>query len=231
MQQIPLTVSLPKVLSFNNFIASNHNEIVIDTLQQFIAKGSASVIGLQGMTGVGKSHLIQAAYTLACENHRCIYIPMRDILSLEPRSVLDDLHSNDFVFIDDIDAVFGLQDWEQALFHFYNRLSDANGCLLFSLCENLNESACLLPDLLSRLKLALLFTVNSLSDVEKEQALVLRALNLGINLSGDVVRYIFRHTHRDMATLMHLLTQLDQLSLTQKRKPSIPLVKQLLEPV
>ena len=82
-----------------------------------------------------------------------------------------------------------------------------------------------LPDLVSRLSWGITYQVETLSDEEKVQALILRARQRGFDLLDDVAVFIMNRGPRDMAGLCQILDQLDQASLKEKRKLTIPFVK------
>ena len=74
----------------------------------------------------------------------------------------------------------------------------------------------------------LILKLEPLSDEEKLKALQLHAKNRGFNLSDDVGQFLLNHASRDMADLFDLLNKLDTISLTEKRRLTIPLVKKIL---
>jgi DnaA family protein len=55
-----------------------------------------------------------------------------------------------------------------------------------------------------------------------------RSRLLGIELSSEVIAYLMTHHPRDLSAQMGILRQLDQASLSQQRKITIPLVKTAL---
>ena len=71
------------------------------------------------------------------------------------------------------------------------------------------------------------FYLTPLSDEEKLQAFKMRALARGIELSNDVLHFIIQRTARDMLTLFECLQSLDTLSLEEKRRVTIPFIKEV----
>ncbi|HNN86983.1 MAG TPA: DnaA regulatory inactivator Hda, partial [Pseudomonadales bacterium] len=69
------------------------------------------------------------------------------------------------------------------------------------------------------------FHLAPLSEEEKLQAFKMRAQIRGIELSDDVLNFIIQRTARDMLTLFECLQSLDTLSLEEKRRVTIPFVK------
>lgn len=231
MKQLALTVGLSAPNSFTNYLISPANKIAVNTLKQLAIAGAGPVVGLQGGVDAGKSHLLQACCALVNDNTQVACLSMRDLLELPPAAVLENLHNLALVAIDDIDLAFGNKPWEEALFHFYNRLIDSGNSLLFTVRKPLKDYDNVLPDLVSRLAIGLIFGLKPLNDEQLEAMFVLRANNLGISLSDEVVSYVFRHCNRSAAALIQFLQQLDQLSLSARKKPTVPLVKTLINQI
>ena len=85
-----------------------------------------------------------------------------------------------------------------------------------------------LPDLQSRLTLALVFQLQELADEDKLRALQLRASRRGLQMPDEVGRFILTRGARSMSALFELLEQLDQASLQAQRKLTIPFLKETL---
>ena len=85
-----------------------------------------------------------------------------------------------------------------------------------------------LPDLLSRLSWGVSFRVVTLNDIERCKALILRAEQRGLVMSVDVAKFLLNHLQRDLPALIKCLDKLDELSLQQQRKLTIPFVKSTL---
>ena len=122
----------------------------------------------------------------------------------------------------------GQPEWEEALFHAFNRLRDAGKQLLIAADAPPRKLPIKLPDLQSRLSLALIFQLHELSDDEKLRALQLRASRRGLRLSDDVGRFILARSVRSMTVLFDTLEQLDTASLQAQRKLTIPFLKEAL---
>ena len=143
-------------------------------------------------------------------------------------TVFQELESYQRVCIDDIDAIVGDRAWEEVFFHFYNRARERKTALLASANCVPQQLQCILPDLHSRLTSGLVLEIKHLSDLEKIQALQLRATRRGFDLSAEVVGYIVNHYSRSMRDLFFLLEKLDHASLIAKRKITVPFVKQVI---
>ena len=187
-----------------------------------------SVLYIWGTAGVGRSHLLQAACLRVEERGgRALYLPLADLAQHGPQ-LLDNVEFCDLVCLDDVQAIVGLPHWEEALFHAFNRLRDSGKQLLIAADAPPRELGIQLPDLQSRLSLALVFQLHELSDDDKLRALQLRASRRGLQLPDDVGRFILARSVRSMTVLFDTLEQLDHASLQAQRKLTIPFLKEAL---
>lgn len=181
-----------------------------------------------GTAGVGRSHLLQAACLRVEERGgRALYLPLADLAQHGPQ-LLDNVEFCDLVCLDDVQAIVGQPHWEEALFHAFNRLRDSGKQLLIAADAPPRELGIILPDLQSRLSLALVFQLHELSDDDKLRALQLRASRRGLQLPDDVGRFILARSVRSMTVLFETLEQLDHASLQAQRKLTIPFLKEAL---
>ena len=143
--------------------------------------------------------------------------------------MLDGLEQLSLVCLDDIDSIAGNEEWEQAIFHLYNRLRDLHTPLLITAGNSPKGSSIKLADLKSRLAWDHVFHLKVLEEKATLRALQKRANSRGFDLSEEVADYLFKRVARDMHSLFQLLDKLDQASLIAKKKLTIPFVKDLLD--
>ena len=221
--QLPLGIGLKDSATFDNFYPAG-NEIALQSLQQ----GNDRMVYLWGPAGSGKSHLLQAAcHATAAEGLSPVYLPLQELITFSPE-LLQGLEQQALIAIDDIQVITGLAEWEEALFHLYNRVRDRGRRLVVSASVAPAGLALTLPDLTSRLGWGPVFQLASLSDTDKRAALQLRARRRGLDMSNDVADYLLRRCPRDMDSLFNLLNRLDQASLAAQRRLTIPFVRDLL---
>jgi len=228
--QLPLGVRLRDDATFANYYPGANAGALgyVERLCEPDAGWTESLIYLWGAEGVGCSHLLQAA-CIRFEQRRelAIYLPLTEVADYGPE-LLDNLEQSELVCLDDLQAIAGRADWEEALFHLFNRLRDAGRRLLLSATVPPRELPVDLPDLKSRLTQALVFQLQGLSDEDKLRALQLRASRRGLHLPDEVGRFILSRGSRSMAVLFELLDKLDQASLQAQRKLTIPFLKETL---
>lgn len=228
--QLPLGVRLRDDATFANYYPGANAAALgyVERLCEADAGWTESLIYLWGGEGVGRSHLLQAAcLRFEQRGEQAVYLPLIDVVE-HGTALLDNLEQCELVCLDDLEAVAGLADWEEALFHLFNRLRDSGRKLLLSAANSPRELAVNLPDLKSRLTLALVFQLQSMSDEEKLRALQLRASRRGLHMSDEVGRFILTRGVRSMSALFELLERLDQASLQAQRKLTIPFLKETL---
>ena len=138
------------------------------------------------------------------------------------------LESCALVCLDDIDAIQGDKQWEEALFHLYNALQAAGVSLLVSARLPPAMLPVVLPDLRSRLQSLLVLPLALPDDEALLAALMLRARSRGMTLEAEVGRYILSRATRSMADLVAVLDVLDARSLSAGRRLSIPFVREAL---
>ena len=224
LTQLPLSLKLRDDAIFDNFFIGENAQLIA-TLKKFIFDKSEQFIYCYGEDGVGRTHLLQSCCHAANENGRSLfYLSLATYPELST-DIFEALEDYDCVCIDDVDAIVGNEEWEEALFHFYNRVRENNTQLLVSAKIPPQQLRCILKDLQSRLIWGLVLEIKKLSDENKIQALQLRAQLRGLQLSEDVAHYLIHHYSRNMRDLVSALEKLDQASLAAKRKLTIPFVK------
>ena len=229
--QIPLAIKLPDSATFANLIHGRNGE-AIGHIQSWLSDTTVvhdpQAVYLWGGPGCGKSHLLQAAcHALIVRDAATAYLPLHEYNQLDP-AMLEGLDTLAVVCIDDVDAIAGRRDWEDALFHLYNRMQTAAGHLLLTGKSAPTDLGLGLADLSSRLSWGWVFQLHALNDAEKKQALQLRAHTRGFSLPDDVGDYLLRYFPRDMHALFALLDRLDVASLVEQRRLTVPFVKAVL---
>ena len=225
-QQLTLPVNLRDDTTFTNFYPGD-NTLLIKALNELITGNGEHFIYCWGQGGVGRSHLLQACcHALSDQQFSVVYLPLK-ITQLAP-DILEGLENMSLVCLDDIDTVLGDKAWEEALLHFYNRARDNRVRLVVSANECPPQLPCDLADLRSRLSWGLVFQVMGLSDEQKLLALQMHARQRGLQLTGEVGRFLLRHYPRNMSALFKILNKLDHASLVAKHRLTIPFVKRVL---
>jgi len=229
LAQLPLAVQLPDDETFDSFV-SDINQHIVSQLKQLIEnKCNDKVFYLFGQQGLGKSHLLHACCafaTVLSKSSLCLSFSELQHLSVE---VLDGLEHIDVVCLDDIQFIAGNSDWEQAVFDLFNRMSEHDRLLIISSTQSVPNSGFNLPDLVSRLSWGFVEQLKVLSDQDKIRAFQFRAKQRGLILQEDAVKFLFNRISREMKNLLNCLEKLDNASIREQRKITIPFIKEVLQ--
>lgn len=227
-QQMILNVATGDGLSFESFFASQANQDLVTLLSAFSEGSDSSQMFIWGETHSGKTHLLQACCHYATNlGQRVSYLPLKALADYGS-GVTRGLDRMDLVVIDDVNLIVGNRDWEESLFDLINHSRTSQQRLLFSGTENPRHLKCSLPDFASRLIWGETYNLHNLSNDDKGLALKQRAAKRGIDLNDRVLDYLRRHYPRDMGSMLAILEVLDQESIRQQTKITVPFVKQVL---
>lgn len=225
--QIPFSFGLHEAFSFDNFTVGS-NSVVVEQLKHQLSPNGEPLLYLWGADGAGCSHLLQAACHLATQQgFTAMYLPLAEISTFDP-AMLQGIEDVDLICIDDLESVAGLADWEEALFHFFNRVLQQSARLLLGATNPPRGVGLELADLLSRFTSCAVFQVAALDDDDKLALLQERATEKGIELSQEAAQYVLNRSQRSTSALLQVLDDLDQSSLAASRKLTIPFIKQSL---
>jgi DnaA family protein len=225
--QLVLGLQLRDSARFANFVAGNNREL-LEQLKRLAALTESGQLLCWGAPGTGKTHLLQAVcHQVTSENRTAAYLSLDDTAGLPPE-LLEGWENYALVCLDNIQAVAGQADWEEAVFHLYNRLRECRHSLVVSASLAPGQLPLSLADLRSRLGAGLVYQLQALDDESSLEALQLRARLRGFELPEDTGRYLLKRVPRDLPALMNLLEQLDTASMVAQRRLTIPFTKTVL---
>ncbi len=231
VDQLTLPVNLRAEATFSNFYAppGSPGDLVVSSLKVLLDQPLGQVVYLWGGQGAGCRHLLQAACRelLRADRGSVQYLPLEEMSDLAPSPLLEDLEQLTLVCLSRIQTIAGIGDWELALFDLYNRILDAGSSLLLTADRPPGSLPLQLPDLKSRLTAAAVYHLPPPDDNDKMAILQFRAAGLGLQLGDDAARYLINRAPRSMESLMACLQRLDQASLQQRRKLTVPFIRQL----
>ncbi|MDR2212620.1 MAG: DnaA regulatory inactivator Hda [Pseudomonadales bacterium] len=221
--QYPFAFSVRENYDFASFLAGAANAPLLAYLQAFPVNQDAFCL-LWGQQGSGKTHLLQA---LCQAQAQSLYLPLEQLRGYGPE-VLQGLAGHELLVLDDLDAVVGQLAWEECLFQIFDTALRERRKLC---CASTLAPAALsfaLPDLRSRLQLALTFELRPADPATRAALLQQVARRRGMELKDEVADYLLSRHQRDWPALLALLDQLDHSSLAQQRRLTIPFIKEQL---
>jgi DnaA family protein len=225
--QIPLQLEPRRDSRFEDFV-TGPNHAVVEALKHMPDEPGSSVF-LFGGEGSGKTHLLNAlCYETRERQGRAFYLTLKR-LPKDAIASLQGLEKLDLVCVDDLHVIAGDEAWEEALFHCFNRIREANGRLLVSRRKRLSALNLSLPDLASRLAWGLRLPLMPLEDHDKLAVINLHSKSLGLSLPEDVQKYLLKHHDRSMVALIQTVENLHQAALTNKRRITVPLAREVLK--
>jgi len=226
-QQLPVTFEFKANQTFDDFYPGSNQEI-INQLKKTVAGTGEQLIFLWGEEGHGKSHLLQACCSEAFnQQSSSFYLDLSDSSSTDPE-LMTGLESFEIVCLDNIDELAQRENWELALFNFFNRHRDGNHKLIISASCPPNTIDFALADLKTRMNWGLSLKIQPLDDDHKIAALTHKAQQMGFEISTPVARFLLTHYDRNLTSLWLMLDKLDWASLAAQRKLTIPFLKQIL---
>jgi DnaA family protein len=227
-RQLPLALTIQHAPGLDDFVVGR-NPHVIDALRCARSGDGESLLYLFGPQGCGRSHLLLGQCAEAGrQGQQCAYIGLSDRTTLAPE-MLEGLETLDQIAVDDIQLIAGDGRWEEAMFALFNRCRDHGTGLIFSADRGPAALPILLPDLRNRLAWGLTLPLQPLDDQGRLELLQSLAARSALKLPQDVARYLLDRTPRHPGDLVATVQRLDQASLAEGRRLTIPFVREILQ--
>lgn len=217
MQQLLLNLLPDPTPSLRHFQAGDNTEL-LNALQQWLNTPATGIpypgnlMVIWGPSGAGKSFL-----TRCVGEQGLTPLPLKEpVLPATSQGwLLDDAQR--------LDA-----DGQQDLFRHLVRLAQTNERLLVTLDAPPDAQPGLREDVRTRLGAGLIYRLAPLDESQQRQLLAERAKQRGWQLTEDVLDTLYQRAPRDLSSLSRLIERLDQLSLEQKRRITLPLLRTAL---
>lgn len=225
MRQLPLDFRIRDKPSFENFWPGGNGAAL--EAAQLLAAGGAGPLYLFGPGGCGKTHLLAAAARAASEHGVCAYLSLMHASDAQWEG-LADLPSTALLCVDEVDLIGTRPDWQHRLFVLLETLAPQRRVLL---AGRANPAGLGIDrdDLRTRLASGPVLAMGALSDEAKAQVLQHRATIRGLSLNDASAAYLLTHGPRDPHALFVLLEQLDQATLADGRRLTIPYLRMIFE--
>ncbi|NVJ90144.1 MAG: DNA replication protein [Methylocystaceae bacterium] len=213
--QIPLAFDYRPSMSGEDFLVSDSNREAVAFLDLWPQWPSPFVI-IYGEAGCGKSHLAQ----VFSEATKAIEIK----LNVDPYISMGDHKTG---VVENVDRL--LADNQQALFHLYNFAKENDAHILLTSRTSPALWDIQLADLKSRIGAASVIEIGQPDDTLIEAVLVKQFADRQLHVERDVVAFMLTRMERSFDQARLLVNEIDQQSLAQKRKITIPLVRSVFQ--
>lgn len=224
--QLPLGMRLRADAVFDSFAVGTNGELVAA-----LRSPSPLPLWLWGAQASGKTHLLQAVCAAAGAAgfaETAAYFPLERGAGLPPEALVG-FETCRVLCLDDVDAVAGDREWEQALFRLFNEGAEMRTRLIFAAHAPPRQLEWTLKDWRSRAAACVVYQLHELDDAGRVEALRLRAAQRGLQLPAETSEYLLRRMPRDLPSLFEVLDQLDEASLVAQRRLTVPFIRQALE--
>ncbi|MFL1406420.1 DnaA regulatory inactivator Hda [Marinobacter sp. M1N3S26] len=225
--QLTLGVLLRDAARWANF-HGERNATAVSLIRGGCGSDGHPLVVICGDEDTGKSHLLQAAcHDYEQSGRSAVCFSLAELEELGPQA-LSGVEAMDLIALDDVHLVIGQPDWEEALFHLYNRARDLGHQVMITLDNTPSSQTFVLADLRSRFQEGLLVQLGTYRDDDRITILQARAEQRGLVLSDEVAGFIMRRSSRRLGALLSVLDQLDENSLRAQRRLTIPFVKSVM---
>ncbi len=227
--QLPLEFNLLDNSTFTNFFFSDNNQQLLFALKNFVdfKNNQENFFYLWGNKEVGKTHLLQACCGVQLsQNIPAMYLSLKNNLNGN-MDFFDGLENLSLLCLDDLNLMAD-SNLEEKLFYLFNNIRAKQHKLIVAADCAPSSLKLQLPDLRSRMSWGITYYLHALTEQEKIAALIMRAEQIGLNLSETVANFLISRVSRSTGQLFGTLESLDIASLAAKRKLTIPFVKEVL---
>ena len=228
MRQLGLSgLSLATATHFDTFWPGP-NQAACAAARESAAGDGERIVFLHGPTGVGKSHLLKAAWRGAHERGAtCAYLSFDDAYMLDP-DLIEGWGALDFVALDALERIAGYAAWERALFRLLEALRERSAGWLAAGREPPDRLGLELPDLASRLAWGPIYSMQLLDEAELAALAVHVAGTRGLELPETVAQFLVARLARDPEAISEAVARLDEAALAAQRRLTIPFVREAL---
>lgn len=225
-RQTLIPVSAEAESSFDSFHAGGNAELLAELRRIVRGDRVRRVLYFWGEAGSGKTHLLNACCQLArALGKPHAYLP---VTGAQPGPQPDRIEPQALLCVDDFQAAAASAAWQAALFEIYEKLLGHAGAMVVAANQPVGALNLGLKDLESRLVGGGVSRLVRLNESDTLAALQSRARRKGFELNDPVLQFIITYYRRDTASLFSLLDRIDNASLAQQRRITVPFIKSLL---
>jgi chromosomal replication initiation ATPase DnaA len=222
LEQIPLDLGHRTALERHDFLVAPNNHDAVAWIDLW-PEWPAPCLVLYGPVASGKTHL----GAVWAEKSAAICVKATEI---NEDMIRDIANVKQNVIIEGADNLIGDITAEKGLFHLYNIFKEEQKSFLITLLEPPVRRIFALPDLASRMRAAPSVAIREPDEQLLTAVLVKLFSDRQIRVGADALAYILPRIERSFEAVRDLVEQADQKALVEKRKISIPLLREILNP-
>lgn len=205
-----------------DFLVSACNHVAFDAIRRW-PDWPAPVLFLSGPAASGKTHL---AHIWAAQNGAPL-IPASALTRTAVGEWIAEGRAAGTFVIEEVETLPEAE--ESALFHLMNAVREQKGSLLLTAAQPASQLGIDLPDLASRLVAAPTAALESPDETVLKAVLMKQFSDRQLRVPDEVLAYLLSRMERSYHAARSWVQRLDEASLAEQRRISVPLVRGLME--
>jgi chromosomal replication initiation ATPase DnaA len=216
-----LTFDLPvrTARALEDFFISPSNGAAVELISADWPGGRLLLVGPKGSGKTHLAHVWARDWQAEVANATGVVTRMDELLA----------RAGGALVIENVDAIAGDTELQEALFHLLNAQAGAGGRLLLTSRVEPGQMGLTLPDLVSRLQGAASARLDLPDDALLGAVVVKLFRDRQIDITPETVSYLVARAERSFEAVHHIVDALDQLSLSEKRAVTRQLVARVLD--
>lgn len=209
--------------SFDSFVPCEGNAAALRfALRIADPSDSECLLYLYGPSGSGKTHLLRS---IAGSN--LPYISLREPVS--PELLMSTFCAADRLVVDDLQSMPDDPDLRRALWQLFNEFHTSGRTIAMAGDTPPRDLGNMDDHLTSRLLWGLVARLDTSDDSSRRMIIKKVADDHQIRIPDEVVDYILATTHREVGALITCFNQLYRFSMSEKRRITLPLAREVRE--
>lgn len=227
MQQI-LEFPVAEVMTFDNFVVCDGNSAALQFARRITDDVDAeNLLYLHGPSGSGKTHLLRAVEQAIGARSPQAYLSCRSSFTVD--ELFSHFNGPSALLLDDLHLLPDDRQLRNALWQIFNDFNSAGRPVVMAGQMPPRELQYLDDHLVSRLLWGLVARVDASDDQSRRMILKKVADDRQVRVPDEVVDYILATTSREVGDLIKAFEMLYKISLSTKRKITLPLAREARE--
>ncbi len=209
--------------SFDSFVSCEGNSAALKFALRIVdPSDSESLIYLYGPSGSGKTHLLRSI-----AGSKFPYLSLHEPVS--PEHLVSTFCAADGLVVDDLQDMPDDPDLRRALWQLFNEFHTSGRIIAMAGAAPPRDLANLDDHLTSRLLWGLVARLDTSDDSSRSMIIKKVAEDHQIRIPDDVVDYVLATTSREVGALIAAFHQLYRFSMSEKRRITLPLAREVRE--